>query len=193
MPAGQVGEIWVAGPHVSPGYWNKPDINAQTFQAKLNGERQRFLRTGDLGFVLDEELYVTGRAKDLIIIRGKNYYPQDIERAVESAHPALQKHGGAAFSIDVNGAEALVVVQEVKREQRRNLPVSEIVQTIRSAVTTEFGVQVHGIVLCNVGTVPKTSSGKVQRRACRAQFLSGELPELARDVLHVATGVVPRW
>src|SRR5439155_26859913 len=93
MPAGQVGEIWVAGDHVSPGYWNKPDINAQTFQAKLNGAGQNFLRTGDLGFILDDELYVTGRTKDLIIIRGKNYYPQDIELAVESAYPALQKHG----------------------------------------------------------------------------------------------------
>jgi acyl transferase domain-containing protein/acyl-CoA synthetase (AMP-forming)/AMP-acid ligase II/NADPH:quinone reductase-like Zn-dependent oxidoreductase/acyl carrier protein len=172
---GEVGEVWAAGPSVARGYWNRPEETARTFGARLCGSGEGpFLRTGDLGFLLEGELFVTGRLKDLILIRGRNHYPQDIERAVEECHPALRPGCGAAFSVELEGEEQLVIVQEVERRAVREDP-AEILAAIRRTVAEGHELRVHEAVLVLPGAVPKTSSGKVQRHLCRAAYLAGEL------------------
>lgn len=172
----QVGEIWVSGSSVTQGYWNKPEETEKTFHAYLADTKEGpFVRTGDLGFVHNGELFVTGRLKDLIIIRGRNYYPQDIELTVERSHPALRPACGAAFAVEVNGVERLGVAQEVQRTYLRNLDVDEVVGAIRKAVSQEHELQLYAVVLLLTGSIPKTSSGKIQRYACRAGFLDGSL------------------
>jgi acyl transferase domain-containing protein/acyl-CoA synthetase (AMP-forming)/AMP-acid ligase II/acyl carrier protein len=177
--ANQVGEIWVSGPSVAQGYWNQPEKTHDIFQASLAGsQRQSFLRTGDLGFLSEGELFVTGRLKDLIIIRGRNYYPQDIELAVERSHPALRAGCGAAFAVDFAGKERLVIAQEVERHALRNLPVTEVVTAIRRAIAEQDDLQVYAIVLLKTGSIPKTSSGKIQRQACKQGFLTHSLEQV---------------
>lgn len=172
----QVGEIWVSGPNVGQGYWRRSEETKQIFQAYLTDSGDGpFLRTGDLGFLKDNELFTTGRLKDLIIIRGRNHYPQDIELTVEQSHPALRPSCGAAFSIDTAVGEKLVIVQEIERSYRRNLDVSEVVNAIRQAVSEQHQLDVQAILLLKTATIPKTSSGKIQRRACRARFLADTL------------------
>ncbi|HEX8559858.1 MAG TPA: amino acid adenylation domain-containing protein [Pyrinomonadaceae bacterium] len=174
----EVGEIWVAGPGVAKGYWNRPEETGRTFRARLSGGgEETFLRTGDLGFVRDGELFVTGRLKDLIIIRGRNLYPQDVEHTVERCHAALRPGGGAAFSVEVEGEERLVVAHEV--EARRGVEASPVVEAIRGALAEEFEVQPAAVLLLRPGGLPKTSSGKVRRGACRERFLENGLRVLA--------------
>lgn len=174
--ADQVGEIWVSGASVAQGYWNRPLESQQTFNAYLADTKEGpFLRTGDLGFVKNGELFVTGRLKDVIIIRGQNYYPHDIEQTVEKAHPALRPGCGAAFAVEINGSERLVVVTEVERSYLRKLNVNEVVGSMGEAVTAEHALQIYAVVLVKPGSIPKTSSGKIKRHACRADFLSGSL------------------
>ncbi|HSD85824.1 MAG TPA: phosphopantetheine-binding protein [Anaerolineae bacterium] len=144
--------------------------------------RGPFLRTGDLGFRQKGELFVTGRLKDLIIIRGRNHYPQDIELTVERSHPVLQMGGGAAFSLDIAGEERLAIVQEVVRHYR-NTDLAEVMQTIRRAVAAAHDLQVYAVVLLKPGGLPKTSSGKIQRHACRAGFLDKNLETVAVSLL----------
>ncbi len=171
----QVGEILVSGASVAQGYWNKPEETKKTFQAYLadTGEGP-FLRTGDLGFIRNGELFITGRIKDLIIIRGRNHYPQDIELTVEQSNLALRPSCGAAFTVEVNGEEELVIVQEVKREHLRKIDVDEISRCIRRAVVEEYELQVYEVVLIKTTLIPKTSSGKIQRSACKQKYLNGE-------------------
>ena len=171
----EVGEIWVSDPSVAQGYWNRSEETERTFCAYLadTGEGP-FLRTGDLGFLKAGELFVTGRMKDLIIIRGTNHYPQDIEWTVEQSHPALRPGYGAAFSVDLDGEERLVVVQEVERHYR-NLDVDEVVGAIRQAVAEYHELEVYAVLLLKTGSILKTSSGKIQRHGCRAGFLDGSL------------------
>jgi len=186
--AGEVGEIWVSGPSVSDGYWNRPEHNAELFGARLEPEGEGpFLRTGDLGFLADSELYVTGRLKDLIIVRGANHYPQDIEQTVESVHPSLRYGCAAAFSVEIGGEEQLVVVQEAER--REGLDPQALIDAIRQAISQRHELQTHSVVLVRKGTIAKTSSGKIQRHACKAAFVDGRLREIARDSLqaHDAT------
>ncbi|HXQ70502.1 MAG TPA: AMP-binding protein, partial [Pyrinomonadaceae bacterium] len=172
--AGEVGEFWLAGPSVAGGYWNQPEATAHTFHAKLATDvDETFLRTGDLGFLHDGELYVTGRLKDLIIIRGLNHYPQDIEQTAEFSHAALRPGCSAAFSLEVEGEERLVIVQEVQRN--RAVDDREIVDAIRQRVAEEHEVQVHAVALIRQGTIAKTSSGKIQRNACKRAFVTGKL------------------
>jgi acyl transferase domain-containing protein/acyl-CoA synthetase (AMP-forming)/AMP-acid ligase II/acyl carrier protein len=174
-PPGRVGEIWVAGPSVAQGYWQQPEETASTFHACLaDGNEGPFLRTGDLGFLLDGELFITGRLKDLIIIRGSNHYPQDIELTVEKAHPALRPACGVACSVDIAGQERLVIVQEVERQYLKH-DFNEVFQAVRQAIAEQHELQVYTIVLIKTGSIPKTSSGKVQRRATRESFLEGSL------------------
>ncbi len=173
----QVGEIWVASRSVAQGYWNRPDETIHTFRAHLSSGDGPFLRTGDLGFIKDRELFISGRLKDLIIIRGRNHYPQDIEFSVERSDPSLRPAAGAAFSVDVDDEERLVIVQEVERRTRADL--SEIINRIRQVVTENHEVQAHAVVLLRAGTIPKTSSGKIQRHACRNDFLTNNLDVLA--------------
>jgi amino acid adenylation domain-containing protein/non-ribosomal peptide synthase protein (TIGR01720 family) len=178
---GAVGEIWISGASVAKGYWNQPETTEQTFQAYVadTGEGP-FLRSGDLGFLYDGELFITGRLKDLIIINGLNRYPQDIERTVEQSHSSCRQGCGAAFSIEVEGAERLVVVQELERGQWQN--TEEVFTAIRQRVAEEHELQLHAICLLKPGGVPKTSSGKIQRRACREAFINSTLEPVARWV-----------
>ncbi|MBO3462770.1 AMP-binding protein [Aetokthonos hydrillicola Thurmond2011] len=174
--SGRVGEIWVSGSSIALGYWNQPEASQQTFQAYLaDTQAGPFLRTGDLGFFQDGELFITGRLKDLIIIRGHNYYPQDIELTVEQSHPALRIGGGAAFAVEIDGVERLVIAQEVERHYLRQLDVNDVVGAIRQAISEKHELQVHAVVLLKTATILKTSSGKIQRHLCRTAFLEDSL------------------
>lgn len=174
----EVGEIWLQSASVAAGYWNNEEQTAETFRAYFadTGEGP-FLRTGDLGFLADGELFVTGRLKDLIIIRGLNYYPQDIEFSVERSHTALRPGCGGAFSVTLEGEERLVVVQEL--ELRREAEAASAIDAIADSITQEFEIAAHSIVLVRAGSIPKTSSGKIQRHVCRAMFLEGGLHAIA--------------
>jgi natural product biosynthesis luciferase-like monooxygenase protein len=175
---GKIGEVWVAGPSVAQGYWNLPEETENVFRAYLadTGEGP-FLRTGDLGFLLNEELFITGRLKDLIIIRGLNHYPQDIEMTVVRCHPSLRPGCGAAFSVEADGEERLVIVQEVDRHSQYE--ARALVELIRQVLAEEHGIQVYAVALIRPGSIPKTSSGKLQRHAARAAFSKGELELLS--------------
>lgn len=173
---GQVGEIWLSGPALARGYWAKPEISAQTFEAYLSDTGEGpFLRTGDLGFLYKGELYVAARIKDLIIIRGRTLYPQDIELTVESSHFAVRPGCSVAFAVDYQESERLVIVAELSREHRYSVEPNEVVQSIRAAVALEHDVEVFAVSLIPPATLPKTSSGKVQRSATRAAFLAESL------------------
>jgi amino acid adenylation domain-containing protein len=175
---GEIGEIWVSGPSVARGYWQNPEQTAQTFQAFLADTHEGpFLRTGDLGFICDDELFVTGRLKDLLIIRGLNHYPQDLELTAGASHPTLRAGAGAAFSIEVEGEERLVIVQEVERQ--RTFEPAILFQLIRECVAEVHEVEVYAICLLKAGSIPKTSSGKIQRHECRARFLAGAFEVIA--------------
>jgi acyl-CoA synthetase (AMP-forming)/AMP-acid ligase II len=214
LAPGEVGEIWISGPSVAAGYWANPGESLRTFGATLASGEGRFLRTGDLGFLRDGQLFVTGRLKDLIIIRGRNHYPQDIERTVEDSHPAIRRGCCAAFAATIQGEERLVVVAEIERrfavDRRRALSVapagidrragdrrqletlpasdphtessldpSAIVATVRQQVLAQHGVRVESVILLPAGQIPKTSSGKIQRSACRAAFSEHTLEAIA--------------
>lgn len=173
---GQIGEIWVSGPGVTQGYWNQPEATAHIFRACLaDGGDGPFLRTGDLGFMYHGELFIAGRLKDLIIIRGQNHYPQDIEATVIGCHPALRPGGGAAFSVPVNEEERLVILHEVRPASRESLDGPDVVLSIRRAVAEQHGLAVYAIALLPPKSLPKTTSGKLQRFACRAAFLEKRL------------------
>jgi amino acid adenylation domain-containing protein len=178
--ADEVGEVWVSGPSVAAGYWNRPELSASTFCATLAAEPGGpcFLRTGDLGFLAGGELFIAGRAKDLIIIRGRNHYPQDVEATAERSHGALRAGCGIAFSIEAAGEERLVLVHELRREHLNGDP-APVIEAIRAAVAEQHEVQPFGVTLIRTATLPKTTSGKVQRRACRAAWLAGELAVVA--------------
>lgn len=179
VAAGRIGEIWVSGPSVSQGYWNQPEISQEIIQATLAMyDGARYLRTGDLGFLHDGQLYVTGRIKDLVIVSGRNLYPQDIERTVATAHGALQPEAGAAFSLDTSRGEQLVVVHELRR-QSRQANADEVIRSIRAAVTEDHEVSVSAVVLLKASGIPRTTSGKIQRSRCAALLQAGELPIVA--------------
>ncbi|XXY46504.1 alpha/beta fold hydrolase [Sorangium sp. So ce269] len=181
-PDGEVGEIWLAGPSVASGYWQQPEATRRTFAAHLAGTGEGpFLRTGDLGFVHDGELFVCGRLKDLIVIRGLNHYPQDIEATVAEAHRLVRPGCAAALAFARNGDEHLVVVAEVDTRalagggEPRAQALDEVVLAIRRAVSERHGVAPNQVVLLKAGTIPKTSSGKLQRQATRAALADGQL------------------
>jgi 1-acyl-sn-glycerol-3-phosphate acyltransferase len=198
LASGEVGEIWVKSPSVAAGYWNNLEQTTKTFHAYLvdSGEAS-FLRTGDLGFILDEELFVTGRLKDVIIIRGRNHYPQDIEATVENSHPLIKKPNCcAAIAVEIAGEERLVIVVELERRYRQRshqpqdqvqndvevgygVDIEEVVGRIRSSVAHQHELQVYGVQLLKPGGIPKTSSGKIQRHACRDSYEAGTL-----DAIH---------
>lgn len=178
LAPGHEGEIWVSGSNCAQGYWNRRDETRETFRSSLaEGGRGPFVRTGDLGFVLAGEIYVTGRLKDLIIVRGRNHYPHDVERTVERAHASLRPGCGAAFAVEVEGEERVVIVQEIDRDTDPGL-VPSILQDIRAGVIAEHDLRPHAVVLIPAGEIPKTSSGKIQRRATRDLYLLGSLPIL---------------
>nr|QEO75071.1 AMP-dependent synthetase and ligase [uncultured bacterium] len=166
---GKVGEIWLRGPNVAQGYWRKPEITASTFQAVTAGGDSGFLRTGDLGTVHDGEVYITGRLKDMMIVRGRNLYPQDIEHELRAQHPELG-NVGAVFTVDTD----LVVTHEVQGRQDEG-ELRELAQRMKQTVAREFGVQVGGLALLRRGGVRRTTSGKVMRSQMRELFLQSEL------------------
>lgn len=184
LPRGEIGEIWMQGASVAQGYWERPTQTRETFLASPEPQAPRepltegeWLRTGDLGH-LDEqgELYVVGRIKDVIIVRGVNHYPQDIEASVAASHPALRRDHTAAFAIaDDNSLERIIVVQEVERSQRHSLTEAEVVAAIQAAVVRNHDIALHQIVLIRTGSLPKTTSGKVQRSLTRELWMQGRL------------------
>jgi acyl-CoA synthetase (AMP-forming)/AMP-acid ligase II len=185
---GEVGEIWVSGPSIADGYWNQSDVTESIFNAYLSDTQEGpFLRTGDLGFIEEGELFVTGRLKDMIIIKGRNHYPQDIERTVEESNPSIRPNCAASFSVSVEGEEKLVILAEIERRywdtnrsaSNNSENWQELVQSIRREVSKHHDLQVHSTLLLKPGSIPKTSSGKIQRHVCRADFLAGTLGVLS--------------
>jgi len=169
----RVGEIWISGPNVARGYWNRTEENKRVFRARLDGDDERtYLRTGDLGFISEGNLYVTGRVKDVIIIRGRNHYPQDIELTAENSHPALLPHAGAAFTIELQRQERLVIIHEIDHHHRHD-NFQEIIRGIRRNVAEEHELDVHAVTLIRQASLPRTTSGKPQRSLCREQFQEG--------------------
>ncbi len=176
---GEVGEIWISGSSVAQGYWNRPLETKEAFQAFLRDTGEGpFLRTGDLGAFRASELVVAGRIKDLIIVAGENRYPQDLERTVEACHPLVRSNGCAAFSLEIEGEERVAIAAELKglSEEPR-----DVIDRIRLAAAEEHDVDVHTVILLRSGGLPRTSSGKVQRNACRLEYLTGALDALAVD------------
>ncbi|MEV6318748.1 fatty acyl-AMP ligase [Streptomyces sp. NPDC051776] len=174
LPEGEVGEIWVGGASVAKGYWRNIVATREILRAHLPGHQGRFLRTGDCGFLRDGELYVTGRLKDLIVIDGRNHYPQDLELTAELAHPALRPGCTAAFSVDAGaeGEEPVLVAEIVPQAAGETERITDL---IRSAVGDSHSLPLNDVVLVHPGTIPKTSSGKIQRHATRTAYLEGTL------------------
>ena len=179
---GEVGEIWVSGGSVACGYWNRLEETRETFQACLKDTQESpFLRTGDLGFLHEGELFISGRLKDVIIIKGQNHYPQDIELTVEKAHPALRANCGVAFAVEVEREERLVIVQEVERNYLKRLDIQEVKRNITKSVTANHGLQIYHTALIKPGNIPKTSSGKIQRYICKKMFLNNSWNEIEKS------------
>jgi len=191
-PDDRVGEIWVAGPSVAAGYWDRPEESERTFGARIRSEESaRYLRTGDLGFFLEGELFVAGRLKDVIIIRGRKLYPQDVEEVVTGSHTALQGCEGAAFPVDLDGNEELIVVHEAARHHDPSHREA-IIDAIRTAIADSFAMQAHTVALIRFNTLPKTSSGKVRRQECSRLFLLGELEIISSRTEPAAVAIPAR-
>ncbi len=173
----QIGEIWIDSPSTGKGYWEKEEINMEVFGATTSDGEGPFLRTGDLGFVFDNQLYVAGRLKDMIIVRGVNRYPQDIELTVEQAHDIMQSGLVAAFADNAGDRERLIIAAEVQR--REDLDFDKVIMAIRRDVTQQHELPPDAVILVRFGTLPRTSSGKVQRHACRQEYLRGSLKVVA--------------
>jgi acyl carrier protein len=187
-PDDQIGEVWVRGPSVTQGYWNRPAETERTFGARFScGDGKPFLRTGDLGFLHDGQLYITGRLKDLVIIRGRNLYPHDIELTVGQSHPALSPEWGATFTVTVDGEDRLVVVHELVRNHRRGANLNEVIGSIRQRVVNSHDLSIHTLVLVRPGGIPRTTNGKIRRTACRDLFCSGGLDSLVIAQVHAGT------
>jgi acyl-CoA synthetase (AMP-forming)/AMP-acid ligase II/acyl carrier protein len=169
----EIGEIWISGEHIVNGYLNKPEITRATFESKIDGVK--YLRTGDLGFIDDTgELYITGRIKDLIIINGSNYYPQDIELTAETKHPLLRKNSIAAFAIDKDHKEQLVLVVELNKKMVADFDAEELGSTINAGLLKQNFLTAYEILFIASGILPKTTSGKLQRQACKKMYLQNE-------------------
>jgi acyl-CoA synthetase (AMP-forming)/AMP-acid ligase II len=177
---GQVGEIWFAGPGVAQGYWHDPADTAATFGAHLPDDPETaYLRTGDLGAILDGELYVVGRSKELIIVNGRNLYPHDIEFSAEAASPLVRSHCGAAFEQEVDGEVRIAMLLEVDPPESED-GYEEIMKAVRKQVAEDLDLPLYWLGLCGRGTVPKTTSGKIQRRLCKAMVAEGDVELLAQ-------------
>lgn len=179
LPPGRVGEIWVRGGSVALGYWGRPAETREAFRAVTAEGHGPYLRTGDLGFLADGELYVTGRLKDMIVVNGRNVYAHDIEEAARDMHPAART--AAAFALNT-GREQVVVVQEISKSAANGTRLSELAARTRDRLAREFGLPALSVVLSERGSVRRTTSGKVQRRLTRQAFLDGEIAELASDL-----------
>ena len=194
-PKGEIGEIWAKGPSIAQGYWDNAEETEKTFKAYIEGtEDGPWLRTGDLGFIHKGQLYVSGRIKDLIIIRGSNFFPNDIEHSVENSHNALRQNSGTAFSAEIEGEEKLIIIQEVERTHMHDFNEEEVFEAIRNAIFADHGIQPNKIILVRMGSIKKTSSGKTQRFAMRTVWANNELNilaswEMAPEKENVATAI----
>ncbi len=178
LPTGRVGEILVRGPNVAAGYWRAEEETRATFGCVVPGRSgEPWLRTGDLGFLDEDRLCVTGRIKDLIIVGGRNHYPSDIEAAVERSHNAVRPAGVAAFPVDTRRGEGVVVAVEMERTALRSANVAEIEDAVRRAVHDACDLAIEDCVFLRPGALPRTTSGKIRRRTCRGMFKSGEFAE----------------
>ncbi|HZX26266.1 MAG TPA: condensation domain-containing protein, partial [Telluria sp.] len=172
LPADQVGEVWVHGGSVAQGYWNRPELSADTFAAHTANGRGPYLRTGDLGFVHEGNLYIAGRIKDVMIFNGRNVYPTDVEATVERVHPAFRENGCAAFTLEDDSGTRLVLVQEVAARQKVEL--AEVIGRLRAEVLEQHEIlDIAAVLLVRASHVPRTSSGKIQRSRCRTMYLEG--------------------
>jgi len=182
-PDDQIGEIWVAGKHIAQGYWGHAEPTRDTFQAHLNDGRGPFLRTGDLGFLKDGTLFVTGRLKDVIILQGAKYYPQDIEASIQTMISAVRPEGVATVGVTSPTGEKVVVVAELQREMLRSADLKSVANSIRRVVSEDHGLALQDVLLIRPGTLPRTTSGKIQRRLCGELYLSQEF-----QICHTAAG-----
>jgi long chain fatty acid CoA FadD26 len=174
-PDGSVGEIWVHGPNIGAGYWRKPLESTETFGARLAGDGRAWLRTGDLGVRHEGELYIAGRIKDLIIVDGRNHYPQDVEATAASADPAIRPGSVAAFAVTGTDTEAVVVVAEHRGHAELTEPAERaLAAAIRRLISDAHGLALRDVLLVPPGRVPRTSSGKIARGACRDRYLAGD-------------------
>lgn len=189
LPAGRVGEIWIQGPSVAMGYWSRPELSEACFQAHLIDGQGPFLRTGDLGFCFEGELFIKGRLKDLIIVRGQNHYPDDIEATVCHSYDGLRPNGVAVFTVNDEEESRLIVVAELERAMIAKLDSSlfqDIFAKIRKEVSEKHGLRINQLKLIRPATLPKTSSGKIRRSHCRNLYERDEL-ELVTEIWKVRT------
>jgi acyl-CoA synthetase (AMP-forming)/AMP-acid ligase II len=175
LDPGSVGEVWLAGPIVAKGYWGNAEATAEIFGAHLATGEGPYLRTGDLGFMWDGALFLTSRLKDLIIIRGRNYSPSDIEQAIESADPAIRENGVAAFTIIGEKGEELVVTAEITDEATADFDPPAVIRKLRAEIATAFDLRLSKVAFVRRGKLPRTTSGKIQRAICRRDFEAGTL------------------
>ncbi len=171
---GYSGEIWFAGPSVAQGYWNRPEETQRTFGATIEGEAGPFLRTGDLGFFDGIDLFINGRLKDLIIVDGRNVYPQDLEETAEASDEAIAMNASAGFSVEIDGRERVVLACEVRRDAMRSLDPDVVAAKIRRAISEEHEVALQAVVFLRPASIPRTSSGKIQRSRTRQAYLEGK-------------------
>ena len=169
----EIGEVWLSGISLAEGYWNRIEENVNIFQARLITGEGPYFRTGDLGFIDNNKLYLTGRLKELIIVYGKNYYPLDLETIANTAHKNLENENSAAFSIDFSQNEEAILVQEISENMADQ--ADEIIKLIRQAITEQRGLDLYSVVLVKQGTIPKTISGKIQRNLCKQWYLDKKL------------------
>lgn len=182
LPDGEVGEIWVTGPHVGSGYWRKAAQSEAVFRARLSGDAddRPYLRTGDLGALRGGDLVIVGRLKEVVIVRGAKHHPEDIEAAAARAHPALSP-AAAAFAVERDGGEALVLLLELRRGHLADPAPDLAAREAAAAIIEGFGLRPADVVLLRPGTLPRTTSNKIRRSACRAAYLAGDLAALAQD------------
>jgi len=176
LPDQQVGEIWVSSPSVAAGYWQLPDLSAEVFHARLRGDPHKYLRTGDLGFLKDQALYLVGRLKDQLVVYGKKYAPNDLEAEAQASHEALRADGGAAFVLNEEDGDKVLLVFELKRAWlRRPDEWPKVDRAVRHVISNVFGLALEELVLIRPGSLPRTSSGKVRRHQCRHDYKIGAL------------------
>jgi acyl-CoA synthetase (AMP-forming)/AMP-acid ligase II len=181
LPPAKVGEIWLRGPSVAKGYWERPDESRETFEAICASDGERYLRTGDLGFFRERQLFICGRIKDLVIVNGRNHHAADLELAVEGCHPALAKGGAVVFSVDEGVRERPIAVCEVRRSAPKDPDVKEMAAAVRAALAERHGLALDDVAIVRHGSLPKTTSGKMMRSACRMMYLQGRLERIGGE------------
>jgi acyl-CoA synthetase (AMP-forming)/AMP-acid ligase II len=180
----EIGEIWITGKHVSQGYWNRDMLNSKVFKSIVHcGKNHSYFRTGDLGAIIGGQLYITGRIKELIIVRGKNYYPQDIELVAQNSNSACRLGRGAAFSVESDTQEQVVLVQEIEKKQLQTFNQQAVKCDIQLGLRAQLNLEVNNIVFVKPASIPLTSSGKTQRQRVKQLYLQNAVPGVIRSSL----------